>query len=80
VIVINFVLVLLSNSNAAASSRLEHGLGFMQGWFCDVFIYNYSFCQRLLGIFGPTSGWMESAAFPNPEDMSKRVDMDSVQD
>ena len=52
----------------------------MQGWFCDVFIYNYSFCQRLLGIFGPTSGWMESAAFPNPEDMSKRVDMDSVQD
>lgn len=76
----NSVLVSLCNFNAAASSRLEHDLSFMQGWFRDVFIYNYSFCQSLFGIFGPTSGWRESAAFPNPGDMSKRVDMDSVQD
>lgn len=40
VILINVVLVLLSNSSAAASSRLDYDLGFMQGWFRDAFIYN----------------------------------------
>lgn len=51
VILVYLVLVLLGNSNAAASSKLEHDPGFMQGWFRDVFIYNYSFCPASLWYF-----------------------------
>lgn len=55
-ILIYFVLVLLSNSHAAASSRLEHDLAFMHaGFVMSSFIITVS-AQRLFGIFGPTSG------------------------